>query len=105
MGESDVLFIGDILRQLNIMEPGEIAELFRKEGVRGYARNSGCCPMAIYLNRNSGYFNRVHGSFIAIYDIVGNRLGSVDLPQSIQKFVKNYDAGKYLFLDAGRPIE
>lgn len=94
----------DILTGLNIMEPGEIAETFRKEGITGLPTISNCCPLARYLNEKTDYFHLVQKTFVSVYD--GEvRIGSLDLPASVSKFVRQYDAGKYLFLDAGKPIE
>lgn len=104
MIESKTNATEDILTELNIMEPGEIAETFRKEGIKGVPTISNCCPLARFLNGRTNYTHHVQKTFVSVYD-GENRIGSLDLPASVSKFVRQYDAGKFLFLDAGGPIE
>lgn len=104
MIESKTNATEDILTGLNILEPREIADAIRKEGITGVPTTSNSCPLARYLNKKTNYIHHVQKTFVAIYD-GGERVGFVTLPQSVGKFVRQYDAGKYLFLDAGRPIE
>lgn len=99
--------LSDILRELSVMEPDEIAHKLNEAGIKGKARACSFCPMANYLNATlgGGHFVTLEHVYILdeAYDLKDEIY--VDTPDSVRKFVKRFDAGKYLFLDEGKPIE
>ena len=99
--------LSDVLRELSVMEPDEIAHKLNEAGIKGKARACSFCPMANYLNATLGGGHFVNFEKIYVldeaYDLDEDM--HVDIPDSVRKFVKRFDAGKYLFLDEGKPIE
>lgn len=99
--------LSDILREFSLLEPKEIAQKLNEAGIKGKARACSFCPMANYLNKELGGAHFVTHEKIypldEFYDIEDDNF--VETPASVREFVKKFDAGKYLFLDEGRPIE
>lgn len=99
--------LSDVLRELSLLDPKEIADKLNEAGIRGKARVCTFCPMANYLNKilGGGHFVTLEKVYIlnAQYDIDDDIY--VETPDSVCDFIQKFDAGKYLFLDEGRPIE
>jgi len=99
--------LSDILRELSILESKEIAQKLNEAGIKGKARACSFCPMANYLNKtlDGGFFVTHEKVFVLDETFDFDEDMYVDTPESVRKFVKDFDAGKYLFLDEGKPIE
>lgn len=99
--------LSDVLRELSILEPAEIAQKLNEAGIRGKARACSFCPMANYLNKilDGAHFVTHEKVYILDEHFDFDEDIYVDTPESVQSFVQKFDAGKYLFLDEGRPIE
>lgn len=102
--------LSDLLRELSLLEPDQIAQHFKSLRITGIARNCGRCPVALYLNnklegRHFAALNQVFMLDNIDVDDEFDLSNSVETPPSVKSFMKKFDAGKYLFLDAGRPIE
>lgn len=99
--------LSDLLRELSIMEPEEIAQLLKKEGIKGKARACSFCPMANYLNKmlNGAHFVTLEKVYLLDEDYDLDDTMYVDTPTTVRKFAEQFDAGKFLFLDEGKPIE
>lgn len=103
----DINALSDVLRELSILEPTEIAQKLNEAGVKGKARACSFCPMANYLNKTLGRFHFVTLEKVYILDAEFDldEDACVDTPNSVSDFIQKFDAGRYLFLDEGRPIE
>lgn len=100
--------LSDVLRELNSLEPDDIAKLLNSEGIKGKARECSACPMAEYLNKKleGEYF--VTLNHVYFYDPVTENFDDdhpATTPPAVRSFIRGFDQGRYLFLDAGRPIE
>lgn len=99
--------LSDLLRELSILEPAEIAKKLNEAGIKGKARACSFCPMANYLNKvlGGGHFVTLEKVYVLDETFDFDEQMFVETPESVRKFVEKFDAGKYLFLDEGRPIE
>ena len=101
--------LSDALRELSILEPKEIAKKLKDEGIQGKARACTFCPIANYLHKTLGEVYFVTHQRVYILDRENafdyDEDVYVDTPESVRTFVKQFDAGKYLFLDEGKSIE
>lgn len=99
--------LSDVLRELSVMEPDEIAHKLNEAGIKGKARACSFCPMANYLNKvlGGGHFVTVEKVYVLDDAFDTDEETFVEIPDNVRKFVKCFDAGKYLFLDEGKPIE
>lgn len=99
--------LSDLLRELALLEPKEIAQRLNEEGIKGRARACSFCPMANYLNKmlNGAHFVTLEKVYILDENYDFDDEVWVETPDTVRKFAKQFDAGKYLFLDEGRPIE
>lgn len=89
------------LRELNLFEPDEIAEKMRQMGIKGIAFNARCCPIANWLKVETGKEFAVMRTKYACFDD-DYQMYTGDIPLSVSKFIKRFDAGRYLFLDDNR---
>lgn len=69
--------------------PAVVAEMLRDLGIRGAQRDQGSCPLANYLEIETGRPHRV-GSFVA-----RGVFGDVRLPDVLKAFVAEFDRGYY----------
>lgn len=99
--------LSDVLRELSILEPDEIAQRLNAAGIKGVARACSFCPMANYLSKSlgGGYFVTHEKVYPLDEEHEYDEGVYVETPDSVRKFVQKFDAGKYLFLDEGKPIE
>jgi hypothetical protein len=99
--------LSDALRELSILEPAEIAKRLDEAGIKGKARACSFCPMANYLSKilGGGYFVTLDKVYILDAEFDFDDQIFVETPETVCKFIQQFDAGKYLFLDQGRPIE
>lgn len=99
--------LSDVLRELSILEPAEIAQKLNEAGIKGRARACSFCPMANYLNKilDGFHFVTLEKVYILDAEFDFDEDAYVDTPDSVSDFIQKFDAGKYLFLDEGRPIE
>lgn len=99
--------LSDVLRELSIMEPAEIAKKLDEAGIKGKARACSFCPMANYLNKmlGGGHFVTLEKIYILDENWDFDELVYVKTPKTVRKFAQQFDAGKFLFLDEGRSIE
>ncbi len=99
--------LSDVLRELSMLEPNEIAQRLNKEGIRGKARACSFCPMANYLNKilNGAHFVTLDKIYILDEEYELDDTVYVETPETVRRFAQLFDAGKFLFLDEGRPIE
>lgn len=99
--------LSDVLRELSLLEPKEIANRLHEAGIKGKARACSFCPMANYLNKTLGGAHFVTLEKVYILDEAYDLDEDVCLetPDNVTGFIQKFDAGKYLFLDEGRPIE
>lgn len=95
-----------LLRELSLLEPSEIAQRLNDEGIRGEARACTFCPMANYLNKklNGAHFVTLEKIYVLDENYDLNDDVYVDTPETVRKFAQQFDAGKFLFLDEGKPI-
>lgn len=80
------------LAKLGEMEPGEIADFFEREGVRGRRECSGACPVANYLSTAVDMFDVYHEGVCQSHPF---HEYVADLPETVAKFVAEFDAGSY----------
>jgi hypothetical protein len=87
----------DLLRELNLFEPREIAEKFKEMGIRGVPGDACNCPVAVYLSRETELriFTGIEDYFIA--SLVNSEEILIDgfIPHNVKKFIKQFDHGKY----------
>lgn len=97
--------LSDVLRELSLLEPKEIAQKLNEAGIKGKARACSFCPMANYLNKILGgsHFVTLENVYILDADFDFDEDVCVQTPDSVTDFIQKFDAGRYLFLDEGRP--
>jgi len=90
----------DLLRELSIYDPNEIAEKFNELKIKGKRMNITCCPVSNYLSKNTGLEISVGLKEYYIIkrdengELVG-LLGGGDVPKSVQKFITKFDTKRY----------
>jgi hypothetical protein len=88
----------EIIAKLGELEPDEIAKLFRNLGIVGWTRQAGSCPVANYVQRETGrsavidprrwHARKVNGRPLHQWD-------NGELPATVAQFVKRFDALGY----------
>jgi len=85
------------------MSPKEIAEYFRKEGVKGIKNSTDRCPVASYILSKAGSeaeYASTHWASTSVWYSENQRV-EVAHPGSIKAFVMLFDAGQFPFLERG----
>lgn len=76
-----------------------VAHYLYAAGIRGRKGRAASCPVANYLNRETGLTVAVSGMRTAVYDSQNRCIGEIDNPSSVTRFVTAFDAHHFPLLE------
>lgn len=89
--------VENLLRELGDT-PEKVAGTLRQANVRGKIDSVTSCPVAKYLKSRLGrtYTVGVGLNYVDVWaDLGEKKTASVELPESVKQFIRNFDAGRY----------
>lgn len=105
--------VKDVIDHLGKLSPDDIAETLKKHGVRGRRQFINACPIANYIRQEAALKPEPYAEvevlsrFIRVEDrdrynnedegitVTSQVYITIDLPETVQSFIKKFDAGDY----------
>ena len=80
--------------------PSLVATTLLAQGCRGRASSSEQCPVAVYLQRQTGEKARTYSIFASLHSEETGFEVLTPLPPAVEAFVQGFDTGRYPALEA-----